>query len=103
MIDYLLYEKIFKSNKNEEKKNVETYTVQNSNINYLFYYFLFAAILAAIFSWRCNSKANYPFSTKLLCSVSAFGYGTFYLIFYLIMYLNYGDTLCIINCVQNPT
>ena len=82
----------------EEKKTEEHYTTsQKFKINYWLIYGILAAITAAVLSWRCNSNANYPFSTKLLCSMTAFGYGTFYLIFYLIMYLNYKDALCVIN------
>jgi formylmethanofuran dehydrogenase subunit B len=108
MIDYLIVNELLKLIKNKEQKpqeqikehyNTPISTIISTIITGFKTLLIFICIgfTAAVLSWRCNSNANYPLSTKLVCSLNAFTYGTIYLIYYGIMYLNYGETLCIIN------
>jgi hypothetical protein len=109
MIDYLIVNGLLQLMKTKEQKPEQQEQQQIkehyntsvlSTITYwliILLFFICVAIFAAVLSWRCNSNANYPLSTKLVCSYNAFSYGTIYLIFYGIMYLNYGKTLCVIN------
>jgi hypothetical protein len=87
MIDVLL--------ENITLKKDEHFTNFSSFRSYILFY-LAISIIAAYLSWSCNSKAGLPLSVKLLCSWSAFWLGKFYLIFYVIMYMNYKNELCTI-------
>ena len=90
----ILIEKILKEKILKEKDVEEHFSM---TIGKTFYITILISIISAILSWRCNSIANYPITTKLLCSIYAFFNGIFYLIFYIIMYFNYRDTLCTIS------
>ena len=45
---------------------------------------LFINSYAAYLSWDCNTKNNYPLSLKIVFSLFAFMFGSFYLLYYIL-------------------
>ena len=68
----------------DDKEEMNQKSVANRLSTTTFVLMLFINSYAAYLSWDCNSKHNYPLSLKIVFSLFAFMFGSFYLLYYIL-------------------